>query len=180
MYGTNSLVITASPVETSPPPPKKKIPTTKIWAKQILNANNTDDWWCRYEPFCNTDDMFEIQLYSKNRYVTHKSTYFPPWGGRVLPYILYRYMYEPLWTLWFISSLLWNRVYKSESLGPRIGYHFQDTDQLFKDFRLDTNFQLKIALCQFVDKNDYWENHRFKLEHDEVLKGWFLNEWVRI
>ena len=104
----------------------------------------------------------------------------PPGGGRVLPYILYRYMYEPLWTLWFISSLLWNRVYKSESLGPRIGYHFQDTDQLFKDFRLDTNFQLKIALCQFVDKNDYWENHRFKLEHDEVLKGWFLNEWVRI
>ena len=104
----------------------------------------------------------------------------PPGRGRVLPYILYRYMYEPLWTLWFISSLLWNRVYKSESLGPRIGYHFQDTDQLFKDFRLDTNFQLKIALCQFVDKNDYWENHRFKLEHDEVLKGWFLNEWVRI
>ena len=26
----------------------KKIPTTKIWSKQILKANNTEDWWCRY------------------------------------------------------------------------------------------------------------------------------------
>ena len=99
----------------------KQIPTTKLWSKQILKANNTDDWWCRYEPFCNTDDIYELQLYSKNRYVTYKSTYFPR-GGKVLPYMLYRYMYEPLWRfIWFSSSLLWNRVYKSESLGLEWG-----------------------------------------------------------
>ena len=27
--------------------------------------------------FCNTDDIYELQLYSKNRFVTFKSTYFP-------------------------------------------------------------------------------------------------------
>ena len=62
-------------------------------------------------------------------------------------------------------------------MGPRIGYHFQDTDQFFKDFSLDINFELKIALCKFVGKSDYWENHRFKLEHDEVLKGDFWMNW---
>ena len=30
-------------------------------------------------------------------------------------YGLYRYV--PLWRVWFSSSLLWDRVYKSESLG---------------------------------------------------------------
>ena len=55
----------------------KKFPTTKIWSKQILKANNNDDWRCRYESFCNTDDIYELQLYSYNRYLTYKSTYFP-------------------------------------------------------------------------------------------------------
>ena len=42
----------------------------------------------------------------------------PRGGGRVMPYMLYRYMYEPLWRfIWFSSSLFWDRVYKSESLG---------------------------------------------------------------
>ena len=99
----------------------KKIPTTKIWSKQILKAINTNDWWCRYEPFCNTDDIYELQLYFENRYVTYKSTYFPRGGGGeggVMLYMLYRYMYEPLWRfIWFSSSLFWDRVYKSESLG---------------------------------------------------------------
>ena len=36
-------------------------------------------------------------------------------GGGTAIYGLYRYV--PLWTVWFSSSLLWDRVYKSESLG---------------------------------------------------------------
>ena len=59
----NSPVIAASPVAWNLP---QKIPT-KIWSKQILKANNTDDWWCEYEPFCSTDDIYEVRLYSKNR-----------------------------------------------------------------------------------------------------------------
>ena len=154
-----------------------KIPT-KIWSKQILEANNTDDWWCKYKPFCNTDDIYELQLYSKNRYVTHTKVHISPGGvgggaGRVLPYMLYRYMYEPLWRfIWFSSSLLLDRVYKWESLGLESGIISRTLINCLKI--------LKITLCKFVDKNNYWENHRFKLEHDEVLKGWFLNEWVRI
>ena len=50
------------------------------------------------------------------------------------------------------------------------GIFFQDTDQLFKDFRLDKRdhqFSIKNKLCKFVDKNNSWDNHRFKLDHDE-------------
>ena len=47
----------------------------------MLKASNTDDWQCRYESFCNTDDIYELQLYSKNRYLTYESTYFPQGRG---------------------------------------------------------------------------------------------------
>ena len=39
--------------------------------------------------------------------------------------------------VWFSSSLLWDRVDKSECLGIELGIIFQKTDQLVKDFRLD-------------------------------------------
>ena len=52
-----------------------------------------------------------------------------------------RYMYVPLCRVWFSSSLLWDRVYKSEGLGLESGIIFQDTDQLFKDFSLDKGDQ---------------------------------------
>ena len=78
--------------------------------------------------------FYELQLYSKNRYLTYKG------GGRVLPFML-RYMYVPVWRVWFSSSLLWDRVYKSEGLGLESGIIFQDTDQLFKDFSLDKGDQ---------------------------------------
>ena len=55
-------------------------------------------------------------------------------GGTAI-YRLYRYV--PLWRVWFSSSLLWDRVYKSESLGPEKGIIFQETDQLVEDFTLD-------------------------------------------
>ena len=45
--------------------------------------------------------------------------------------------YAPPWRVWFSSSLLWDGVYKSESLGLELGIIFQETDQLFKDFSLD-------------------------------------------
>ena len=71
--------------------------------------------------------------------------------------MLYRYMHVPLWRVRFSSNLLWDRVYKSESLGLESGFILQDTDQLFKDFSLDwretSNCQLKVTLCKFVDKN---------------------------
>ena len=148
----------------------KKFPTTKIWSKQILEANNNDDWRCRYESFCNTDDIYELQLYSNSGYLTYKSTYFLQ--GREQGTAMYAI--GATVKVWFSSSLLWNRVYKSESLGLKSGIIFQDTNELFKDFSLDKGDQqlpIKITLCKFVDKNNYWENHGFKLEHDEVLKG---------
>ena len=53
-------------------------------------------------------------------------------GGGTAIYGLYRYV--PLWRVWFSSSLLWDRVYKSESLGLEQGIIFQGTDQLVEDF----------------------------------------------
>ena len=50
-------------------------------------------------------------------------------------YGLYRYV--PLRREQFSSSLLWDRVYKSESLGLELGIIFQETDQLVEDFSLD-------------------------------------------
>ena len=47
------------------------------------------------------------------------------------------YKYVPPWRVWFSSSLLWDGLYKSESLGLEMGIIFQETDQLFKDFSLD-------------------------------------------
>ena len=47
--------------------------------------------------------------------LTHtNATQEPPRGGTAI-YGLYRCV--PLWRVWFSSSLLWDRVYKSESLG---------------------------------------------------------------
>ena len=69
--------ITASPVK-----PLKKISYDKNLIKTDLKANNNDDWRCRYESFCNTDDIYELQLYSNNRYLTYKSTYFPQAKGQ--------------------------------------------------------------------------------------------------
>ena len=47
--------------------------------------------------------------------LTHTNgTQEPPPGGTAI-YGLYRCV--PLWRVWFSSSLLWDRVYKSESLG---------------------------------------------------------------
>ena len=103
----------------------------------------------------------------ENRDVTYKSTYFP-WGGGggggVLQYMLYRYMYLPLWRVWFSSSLLQDRVYKSESLCLRLnsGIIFQDTDQLFKDIGLD--------------KRD----HQFSIIIIIIIKKRYANLWVRI
>ena len=73
--------------------------------------------------------------------ISHTKVHISPrGGGRVLPFML-RYMYVPLCRVWFSSSLLWDRVYKSEGLGLESGIIFQDTDQLFKDFSLDKGDQ---------------------------------------
>ena len=56
------------------------------------------------------------------------------WEGTAM-YGLYRYV--PLWREQFSSSLLWDREYKSESLGLELGIIFQETDQLVEDFSLD-------------------------------------------
>ena len=58
----------------------------------------------------------------------------PP--GGVLPYMGYTGMYrcDPLRSS---SSLLWDRVNKSESLGLEEGIIFQETDRLVEDFSLD-------------------------------------------
>ena len=40
--------------------------------------------------------------------------------------------------VWFSSSFLWDRVYKSESLGLESGIIFQETHQLVEDIRLDS------------------------------------------
>ena len=52
--------------------------------------------------------------------------------GSTATYGLYKYV--PLWRVWFSSSLLWDSVYKSESLGLEWGIIFQETDQLVEDF----------------------------------------------
>ena len=52
-------------------PPITGNETTKIWSKQILKANNTDDRRCRYELFCNTGNVYE--LFTRNRYLTNQS-----------------------------------------------------------------------------------------------------------
>ena len=57
----------------------------------------------------------------------------PGEGARVGGYIG---MTVPLWRLWFSSSLLWDREYKSESLGLERDIIFQQTDQLVEDFSL--------------------------------------------
>ena len=47
------------------------------------------------------------------------------------------YRYVPLSRAWFSSSFLWDRVYKSESLGLESGIIFQETDQLVEGFSID-------------------------------------------
>ena len=64
-------------------------------------------------------------------YPVFSTGYFQP-GGSTVIYGLYRYV--PLWRVWFSSSLLQDRVYKSERLGLEQGIIFQETDQLVEDF----------------------------------------------
>ena len=45
--------------------------------------------------------------------------------------------------IWFSSSLLWDRVYKSESLGVEKGIILQETDQL-----VEANRQVSIYATQ--------------------------------
>ena len=46
---------------------------TKIWSKQIWKANNTGNWLCRYELFCNSgnimfmNDLLEIGIDSQTK-----------------------------------------------------------------------------------------------------------------
>ena len=53
-------------------------------------------------------------------------------GGGTDIYGLYRYV--PLCRVWFSSSLLSDRVYKSERLSLEQGIIYQETDQLVEDF----------------------------------------------
>ena len=53
--------------------------------------------------------------------------------GSIATYGLYRYV--PLWRVSISSSLLWDKVCKSESLGLEEGIIFQE--QLVEDFSLD-------------------------------------------
>ena len=54
-------------------PPITVNETTKIWSKQILEANNTGDQLCRYELFCNSgnimfmNDLLEISIDSQTK-----------------------------------------------------------------------------------------------------------------
>ena len=57
------------------------------------------------------------------------------WVGGTAIYGLCRYV--PLWRVLFSSSLLWDGIYKSASLGLELGIIFQETDQLVEDFSLD-------------------------------------------
>ena len=54
-------------------------------------------------------------------------------GGWQLPYMGYIGMCRS-WRVWFLSSLLWDRVYKSESLGLEKGIIFQETGEFVEDF----------------------------------------------
>ena len=62
------------------------------------------------------------------------SSTYPGEGGGVLPYMGYIGMCH-CEGYGFQASLLWDRVYKSESLGLEKGIIFQETDQLVEDFR---------------------------------------------
>ena len=62
------------------------------------------------------------------------------------------YRYVPLSRVWFSSSLLWDRVYKSESLGLESGIIFQETDQLVEDISLDLGKQ-EIATQKYKKSN---------------------------
>ena len=70
--------------------------------------------------------------------VAHDLLEYIPRGGGTAIYRLNRYV--PLWRVWFSSSLVWDRVYKSESLSLEQGILFQETDQLVKD-----NFQSRLG-----------------------------------
>ena len=76
----------------------------------------------------NTDDIYEYSCILTIGISPPKLHISPRGGGRVLQYKLY----VPLWRVWFSSRLLWDRVYKSESLVLKSGIIFQDIDELFK------------------------------------------------
>ena len=76
----------------------------------------------------------------------------PAPGGGTTIYGLYRYV--PLWRVWFSNrSLLWDRVYKSESLGLEYGIIFQEADQLFEDFSLDYKGNQELPLKNILKSN---------------------------
>ena len=78
--------------------------------------------------------LFRAQIWYKNLCSDPFQTDYWRRGGGATIYGLYRYV--PL--EWFSNrSLLWDRVYKSESLGLEYGIIFQEADQLFEDFSLD-------------------------------------------
>lgn len=52
-------------------PPITVNETTKIWSKQILEANNTGDQLCRYELFCNSGNVYE--RFTRNKYLANDS-----------------------------------------------------------------------------------------------------------
>ena len=56
-------------------------------------------------------------------------------GGSIATYGLYRYVL--LWRVSISSSLLWDKVCKSESLGLEEGIIFQEQKLLVEDFSLD-------------------------------------------
>ena len=80
----------------------------------------------------NTVEYSCLKVWIKTEIVSDNLMVYPGGGGGTAIYGLYRYM--PLWRVWFSSSLLRDRVYKSESLGLEYGIIFQETDQLVEDF----------------------------------------------
>ena len=61
---------------------------------------------------------------------------FAGWGWAVLPCMGYIAI-VPVGMVWLLSGLLWDRVYKWESLGLQQGIIFQETDQSVEDFSLE-------------------------------------------
>ena len=82
-----------------------------------------EEWGCLQRNFREKKGTFSSRPLKKKgrRKPDHRPVCVCVWGGGVLPYMGYYriyglYRYVPLWSVWFSSSLLWDRVYKSESL----------------------------------------------------------------
>ena len=133
--------------------PLRPLTLLKLISKQI-NKQKMDHWknipYFRLSPCFRTlrknhnrCSVLQKKRYSFARRFDTKTFVLTPFkqttgtgGGGTTIYGLYRYV--PLWRVWFSNrSLLWDRVYKSESLGLEYGIIFQEADQLFEDFSLD-------------------------------------------